>query len=412
MKITKIQAPPKLPERLRTAGYARVSDGKDAMLSSLSVQVSYFSQKIQSNPAWQYVGVYADEALTGTKDARPEFQRLLEDCRAGEVDLILTKSVSRFARNTVTLLEVLRELSKLGVAVHFERENVWSNTGDGELLLTILASYSQEESRSVSENCKWRIRRDFAEGKSTPCRVYGYRQKGDNFVVVPEEATIVKAIFADYLCGSGILKIRKKLLAQGISFSQGGLKNLLQNEKYAGDLLLQKSFIANHLTKKKLKNTGQLPQYLVENHHKPIIDRVTFDAVQVEMQRRAAQHHTAPPQAYPFTSLIKCGICGAGFRHKIVSKKSVWICATFNTLGREHCTAQQIPEDILTAKAAEAGGLDGLREILVPGPFALTFIYGSKTVDLTWQHRSRRDSWTPEMREAARQREIDRRAKQ
>jgi len=283
--------------------------------------------------------------------------------------------------------------------------------------MPILASYSQEESRSVSENCKWRIRRDFAEGKSTPCRVYGYRQEGDTFIIIPEKAAVVKSIFMDYLNGSGILKIRKKLLGQGISFSQGDLKNLLQNEKYVGDLLLQKSFVADHLTKRKLKNTGQLPQYLVENHHEPIIDRATFDAVQAEMQRRAAQHHTAPPQAYPFTGLIKCSICGAGYRRKHTAagtkhEKIVWICATFNTLGKDHCTAQQIPEDILQAKAAEAGGLDGLLEVLVPEPFHLSFIYKGKTVDLTWAHKSRRESWTPEMREAARQREIDRRAGQ
>jgi len=178
MIITKMQTK-KTPHeftRKRAAGYACVSDGKDAMRLSLSAQISYYSQKIQANPEWQYCGVYADEDYTGTKDNRPEFQRLLADCRAGKIDIVLTKSISRFARNTVTLLEVLRELKQLGVAVWFEKENLRSNSGDGELLLTILASYSQEESRSVSENCTWRIRRQFAEGKPTPCKVYGFNR--------------------------------------------------------------------------------------------------------------------------------------------------------------------------------------------------------------------------------------------
>ena len=285
MTITKIQS--KTPHQLarkRTAGYARVSSGKDAMLQSLSAQVAYYSQKIQANPEWQYCGVYADEDYTGTKENRPEFQRLLADCRAGKLEIVLTKSISRFARNTVTLLETLREFRELGVSVFFEKEGMWSDSGDGELLLTILASYAQEESRSVSENCTWRIRRQFAEGKPTPCKVYGYTRE---YEIIPEEAAVVKDIFADYLSGMGILAIQKKLLAQGITLGKNRLAGLLRNEKYVGDLLLQKSFIKDHLSKKKVKNTGQLPQYLVSNNHPAIIDRVTFDAVQVEIARRA-----------------------------------------------------------------------------------------------------------------------------
>ena len=151
----------RLPLRKRVAAYARVSSGKDAMLHSLSAQVSYYSEHIQSHPEWEYAGVYVDEALTGTKDDRDGFQRLLADCRAGKIDMVLTKSISRFARNTVTLLETVRELKTLGVDVYFEEQNIHSLSGDGELMLTILASYAQEESRSVSENCKWRIRNQF-----------------------------------------------------------------------------------------------------------------------------------------------------------------------------------------------------------------------------------------------------------
>ena len=413
MKITKIQAePPHQMARKRTAGYARVSSGKDAMLQSLSAQVAYYSQKIQANPEWQYCGVYADEDYTGTKDSRPEFQRLLADCRAGKIDVVLTKSISRFARNTVTLLETLREFRELGVSIFFEKEGMWSDSGDGELLLTILASYAQEESRSVSENCIWRIRRQFAEGKPTPCKVYGYTR---DYEIIPKEAAVVQGIFADYLSGMGVLAIQKKLLTQGITFSKNGLAGLLRSEKYAGDLLLQKTYTLDHLSKKKAKNTGQLPMYLVENNHPAIIDRATFDAVQVEITRRhlrcgsvASLCPSKAPAKYPFTGMIRCGICGAPYVHKIAGsapkyKKAVWICNTYNSLGKAHCPSQQIPDDILRVKVAEAGGMEGLKEILVPGPFLLSFIYkDGRQVDLTWAHPSRRESWTPEMKDEAR----------
>ena len=222
MYIKRIEACTPPPRRKNAAAYPRVSDGKDAMLHSLSAQVSYYSGLIQRNPEWNYCGVYSDEDYTGTKAERPEFQRLLEDCRAGKVDIVLTKSISRLARNTVTLLATLRELTALGVAVFFEKEGLWSNGGDGELLLSILSSYAQEESRSVSENCRWRIRRDFEAGKPTHSRAYGYLQEGDTFAIIPDEAAVVKQIFSDYLGGMGILAIQKKLLAQGITFSKNG----------------------------------------------------------------------------------------------------------------------------------------------------------------------------------------------
>ena len=396
--------------RLRVVAYTRVSSGKDAMLHSLSAQISHYSGVIQSTPGWIYAGVYTDEALSGTKRDRPEFQRLIADCRAGKIDLILTKSVSRFARNTITTLETIRELKALGVDVFFEEQGIHTLSAEGEFLLTLLASYAQEESFSVSENCKWRIRNDFKEGRSCFVRLLGYQFRDGTFEIVSEEAELVRQIFADYLGGMGILAIRKKLLGEGVGFSQTGLKKLLSNEKYAGDLLLQKTFIADHLTKKKMKNTGQLPMYHVENAHEAIIPRADFDAVQAEMARRSARHqpHPQAPQTYPLSGMIKCGLCGGGYRRKHAAagtkyEKIVWICKTFNTLGRDHCTAQQIPDDILQAKLAEAGGMEGLQEILVPGPNALSFVYTDRRVDLTWQHHSRRESWTPEMKEKARQ---------
>ena len=215
-----------LPKRTRVAAYARVSLSKETMLHSLAAQVDYYREMIQSRPEWTYCGVYADEAFTGTKDSRPEFQRLLADCRAGKVDLVLTKSISRFARNTVTLLKTVRELKALGIDVFFEEQNIHTLSADGELLLTILAGYAQEESLAVSENCKWRIRKNFREGIPWGhIRMYGYDNKNGKLTVVPKEAEVVRMIFTDYLGGMGKAALAKKLARLGIPTKNGGKWN-------------------------------------------------------------------------------------------------------------------------------------------------------------------------------------------
>jgi len=407
--ITQVQFAPAMPARKRTAGYARVSSGKEAMLHSLSAQVSYYSALIQKRSDWEYAGVYVDEAVTGTKDSRKEFQRLLADCRAGKIDQIITKSIARFARNTVTLLQTIRELKLLGIDVFFEEQNIHTMSAEGEMILAILAAHAQENSLRVSESCKWRVRKQFQEGRATGCKVFGYAIQRGNFFIIPEEAAIVKGIFTDYLAGMG-----QEALSQKYGFSRNVLRYTLRNEKYAGDLLLQKSYIADHLSKQKVMNVGQLPKYMVRDHHEAIVDRATFDAVQTEIARRAAIHQPNPqtPQKYPLTGLVKCGICGANYRRKHAdagtkSEKVVWICNTFNTRGKNVCANQQIPEDILLAKVAEAGGFAGLEQITATGPGALSFIYkGGRRIDLVWQNPSRAKSWTPEMKEAARQRSL------
>lgn len=425
-KITKLPQAASLPSRQRVAAYARVSCGKDEMLHSLAAQVSFYSNLIQGKPEWEYVGVYADEAETGTKDSRPEFQRLIADCRARRIDLILTKSISRFARNTVTLLETVRELKDLGVGVFFEEQNLHSLSGDGELMLTILASYAQEESRSVSENCKWRIRKDFKEGKpSNNIRIYGYEYKAGKLTVIPEEAEVVRMIFADYLSGLGKNAIMKKLVRLGVPTKCGGrwsestVSSILANEKFIGDMCLQKGFIANHMTKHWKPNNGELEKYYVEGSHEAIIDKETFEAVQVEMARRALKaHHPQKRTFCEFSGLITCGRCGARFRKKINSigtkyAKATWACATYTYRGKHECAAKRIPEDILKEKCAEALGFAKydpavftakVAAITIPDDGVLVFTFKDGTErTLYWENRSRRESWTDAMKQAARE---------
>ena len=231
----------KLHQKKKVAAYARATSEKDSMLHSLSAQVSYYSKLIQDTPNWQYIGVYADEAKTGTKDSRPEFKRLLEDCKQGKIDLIITKSISRFARNTLTVLETIRNLKTLGIDVYFEKENIHSLSEDGELMLTLLSSFAQEESLSVSENCKWRIRDKFKQGISTNFKMLGYEINNGKIEVIDDEAKIVKMIFRDYLSGMGTNAIARKLRDNNIPTKSGGfwrevtIKRILKNEQYAGN---------------------------------------------------------------------------------------------------------------------------------------------------------------------------------
>jgi hypothetical protein len=241
----------------------------------------------------------------------------------------------------------------------------------------------------------------------------GYRLENGVLTIIPEEAEFVQQIFQDYLSGMGIEVLSRKYRALGVKLTRTGIRGLLRNEKYQGDMRLQKSFVSDHLTKRKVVNTGQLPQYYVRDSHEAIIDRVTFDAVQAEIARRAAFHQPNPqaPKTYPLTGLVKCGVCGAGYRRKHAAAgtkyaKIVWICDTFNEMGRTACNNQQIPETILLSKTQDAGGFDGLTQIIATGPGALSFLYKGQQVELTWQNPSRRESWTPEMREAARQKTL------
>jgi len=416
-----------VPKKMRAAAYARVSSGKEAMLHSLSEQVSYYSALIRQNPRWEYAGVFADEAITGTKENRPEFQRMLMDCREGKIDLILTKSISRFARNTVDLLETVRELKALGVDIHFERERIHTMSGDGELMLSILASFAQEESRSVSDNCKWRIRNNFKQGIPTCHQMFGYRWVEGRHKIVTEEAEIVQMIFNAYLSGMGRGRIFKKVLALdtppclGGQWTEGSITRILTNEKYCGDLMLQKTFVVDPITKRRTVNHGELKRYFVRDAHEAIISHEDFERVQEMMQTKRMKFHPNPqaPEHYPFTGKITCGVCGAIYRRKMAGAapytKPVWICHTYNRFGKQACASRQIPENILERLAAEVLGTDTfepdafeqkIASLRTIGLDRLAFVFqDGRQVIKPWQNDSRH--WSEEQKERARQKRSD-----
>lgn len=403
----------------KVAAYARVSCGKDTMLHSLAAQIDYYKEIINANPEWAFVGVFADEAKTGTKEERAGFLELMSLCEKGEVDLILTKSVSRFARNTVTLLSRVRELRQLGVDVYFEEQNIHTIGADGELLLTLLASFAQAESLSCSDNVKWRVRKDFSEGKTCNFTMLGYEFDDGEVILKEEDVPLVRHIFDLYIQGNGFYKIANILNEEGYRTVKGNewhgttVRKILKNEKYAGDLLLQKSFVDNHITKKKCVNTGELPQYYVEDNHEAIIARADFDRVQERIQTRSAMA-PKPGTITVFTSKIQCSGCGANYRRKTTATGIVWICGTFNHKGKKYCpTSKAIPEDTLKRITAEALGLtefedavfaERVKQIIAFPGNVLQFLFTDGTVsEKVWKDRSRSESWTPEMREKARQ---------
>ena len=406
-----------LKKRKRVAAYARVSVESEKMNHSLSAQVSYYSSLIQKNPEWEYAGVYADDFVSGTGTAkRDEFNRMLADCEAGKIDIVLVKSISRFARNTVDLLETVRHLKDIGVEVRFEREHISSFSGDGELMLTILASFAQEESRSISDNVKWGIRKRMAEGiPNGHFRILGYRWEGDELVIVPEEAAIVRRIFQNFLDGKSRLETERELEAEGIRSINGcvmrdsNIKQILTNITYTGNMLLQKEFIADPISKQKRKNRGELPQYYVENTHPAIIDKATFDYVQEEMARRRelACFANKALNLSCFSSKIKCGNCSRSFVRSARKRGSyvIWTCGSKKGRG-ESCGARDIPEKLLKSVCTNILGTDEFDEsvfagrvdsIVMIGKDKMEFhFYGGEVKTVKWTSDAKKAMWTPE----------------
>ena len=368
-KISKIE--PKLPviqARKKVAAYARVSRDTERLMHSVSAQVSYYSALIQKNPEWEYAGVYADMGISGTDTSRRgEFLRMLADCEEGKIDIILTKSISRFARNTVDLLETVRHLKNLGIEVRFEKEHIHSLSEDGELMLTLLASFAQEESQSISENVKWGVRKRFQSGEigAANKHILGYQYDEDEkkYVIIPEEAEAVRWMFKMYIDGVPLRGIAESMNSAGIrttlgnDFQEASVRQLIFNEVYAGDIRRQKCYMADPITKTKVKNCGELPQYYMADCHEAIIDRETYAKVQAEMERRAGLVNPT----YPFTGKIKCGICGQSFTRRKGTTKGKeyvsWFCRAKKEVGMT-CTSRNYSEQNLMEICAKLMGTD------------------------------------------------------
>lgn len=422
-KITKLETKNiELPKLKRVAAYARVSVERGRTLHSYSAQVSYYNELIQKNPEWEFAGVYSDLGISGTGiEKRNDFKRLLQDCEEGKIDIILTKSISRFARNTVDLLNVVRHLKELGIEVRFEKEGISSLTGDGELMLSILASFAQEEVISTSNNIKWAIKKKFESGKPQ-CRykIYGYRWDGDNLVIEPEEAKIVKLIFQMYLNKVSAERMEIELKEMGVIATNGGyfnigtIRDMLKNITYTGNLLLQKSYTPNPLVRRKKENTGQLPKYYVENNHEPIIPLEMFMQVQEERERRKAEGQRANfgKNITCFSCRVKCPICGRNYMRNSRSKNSdgikahIWTCGSRLTGGAKACPGKNIHEIALKRVSAKVLGLDEfdsnafdeqIEKVIVVGDDLLEFHFNDgKIVSEKWEYNARKEYWTEE----------------
>lgn len=352
---------------LRVAAYCRVSTTMEQQETSYEAQVSYYTEKIKSNPNWKLAGIYADDGKSATNTKkREDFNAMIDDCMAGKIDMVITKSVSRFARNTVDSLQNIRKLKEKNIAVFFEKEGVNTLEGTGELLITILSSQAQEESRNLSENTRWGLVRRFENGivSVNHNKFLGYtKDKNGELVIVPEEAELVRRIFRLYLEGNSVIQIKKILESEGITTVTGGTKwwdstitKMLSNEKYMGDVLQQKTYTIDFLTKKRVKNDGIVPQYYIEDDHEAIIPKELFYQVQEEKARRASLSKTAVARRakqeqekekskysskFALSDIMVCKECGQPYRRQVWSKygqkSAVWRCENRLKNGTKNC---------------------------------------------------------------------------
>lgn len=346
----------------RVAAYCRVSTDREEQEHSFETQKAMYTEMIMMKPSWQMAGIYADEGITGTvAKKRPGFMKMIEDCRKGKIDMIVTKSVSRFSRNNLDCLMYVRELKQLGIPIIFEKEGINTIQVSSELLLTLFGALSQAESESISMNVKLGIRQSLKNGnvRFSYKTFLGYRKGVDGQPeIVPEQADIVRRIYNDFLAGATYLEIAKRLTEENVPTMSGGnrwfserIKSILKNEKYKGDALLQKTYITDPISKRVKKNNGELPMYYVENSHPAIIERRIFDRVQEEIARRAGKKKVKQTGTktelgrysgkYALTELLYCGECGTPYRRCTWSrngkKKIVWRCVSRLDYGKKYC---------------------------------------------------------------------------
>ena len=358
-------------KKLRVAAYARVSTDNEEQEGSYEIQVEYYTTLIRNNPDWEFAGVYADEGISGTYTTkRGGFMQMIEDCRARKIDMILTKSISRFARNTVDCLNFTRELKELNIAVRFEKENINTLDASGEVLLTIMAALAQQESESLSQNVRIGIKFRNEQGKVmvNHNRFLGYTKDEDGHLIIDvAQAVIVRRIYDDFLSGMSPRQIKERLEAEGILNGAGNTKwqvsnihQILTNEKYIGDALLQKTWTYNTLEKKRRKNKTDAPKYYVAGDHEAIVSKETFAAVQQELVRRAdmlanGRKKRVYSGKYPFSGLLICGNCGDIFSHVVWNahgrKHVVWRCSTRMEDGTDLVAGRRVKHVIVDSPA-------------------------------------------------------------
>ena len=383
-------------KNLRVAAYCRVSTKKDEQLNSYENQKAYYTEKIMANPNWTMADIFADEGITGTSACkRKDFLRMIRQCRKGKIDMILAKSVSRFARNTVDTLSYTRELRSMGIPVIFEEQNINSIYPESEFLIIIHGAFAQSESEGISSRVKWGKHQAMRTGKANIQykTLLGYEKGPDGEMVVnAEQAETVRKIYELYLSGQTLRNIKETLESGGFKNSAGtmewttsNLRTILSDEKYCGDVLLQKTFIQDCISKKVIKNTGQLPMYLIQNHHEAIIPRDRFDAVQVELARRKTLTSSTKKSAptgmsrysgkYALSGLLFCGECGTAYRRVVWTqhgeKRAVWRCSSRLDYGKKYCkespTLDESPlqQAVLAAINASMSGRKVLADQLV-----------------------------------------------
>lgn len=347
-------------KKKRVCAYIRVSSDKEAQLDSLENQEAYFIRKYAQETGCEFVGIYSDVGISGTSENRPAFQEMLNACMCGEIDLIHTKSISRFARNTVTVLEVSRQLKSLGIGIYFEEQDINTMSAEGELMLTVLASFAQEESYNISENQKWAIQKKFARGDVmiNTNRFLGYdKDKDGNLIINEKEAEIVRMIFRMYLGGDGTFRIAKKLNELGIPTVTGKqwhettIRGMLKNEKYKGDCLLQKYYVPK-VGGATVANDGKVKSYYITGNHEAIIPKEEWDAVQRLRKERAEERNIDTKNTqkfknrYPLSGKLICPYCGKHLRRLYAYKKYVWACSTYIDKGKKVCRGIRIPERV------------------------------------------------------------------
>ena len=397
--------------QVRVAAYCRVSTELDEQQNSFHTQISYYTEYINKNKAWKLVDIFADEGISGTQiKHRAEFNRMIRMCRRGKIDLILCKSISRFARNTIDTLEYIRELKSMNIGILFEKENINTLTMNSEFIVSLYSSFAQAESESISKNVLWGIEKSFRSGKPRYNfkHIYGYVRIDDHTInIIPEEAEVIRKIYQMYLEGLSMEKIAVQLNDEGISKSKNcpiwkreHIKNILHNEKYVGDCMLQKTYTVDCITHKAVKNNGEKPKYLLTDCHEAIIDRDTYNKTQQEIARRSAKSRKSDrtltqlgkySSMYALTEIMVCGECGTSYRRVTWTsgrKRVVWRCISRLDHGKKYCShsptydESKLQAAILSALNDHYGDPESIRHILRSETEALLISVGTDKIKL------------------------------